>query len=106
MAQADERFEELLEKQPFDAFAFQAQVAHRLKEQVLLDIIECPVGHFEEGIVGIVEQRLQSLPELLSSLVANLQRNDRQAGEWRVHRLVESDPAQRHHIPVVVHPAS
>ncbi|CAI8777000.1 hypothetical protein EMIT0P218_10101 [Pseudomonas sp. IT-P218] len=106
MTEADERLEELLEKQPLDAFALQAQIARRLKQQVLLNIIECPVSHFEEAIVGIIEQRLQALPELLSSLVANLQDDDRQAGEWRVRRLVGSDPAQRHHIPVVVHPAS
>ncbi|MCY1449320.1 hypothetical protein D9M71_660500 [compost metagenome] len=106
MAEVDERLEELLEKQPLDTFALQTQIAHRLKEKILLDIVRCPVGHFEEGIVGIIEQRLQALPELLRRLVANLQHNDRQAGEWQLRRLVTSDPAQWHYIPVDVHPAS
>ncbi len=105
LREADEGLEELLEKSALDAFALEAQIAHGLEEDVLLDIVSGSVGHFEQGVVGVIEQLLQTLLELLSSLVANLKQNHGQAGERRVSRLVGSGLVQRHYIPVVVHPS-
>lgn len=93
-------------KNPLDTFALEAQVAHRLKENVLLDVGASAVGHFEKHVVGVIEQLLQTLPKLLRGLVANLKQDHRQAGERRRCRLIGSRLAQRHYIPVFEHPAS
>ncbi|MCY1181565.1 hypothetical protein D9M73_220760 [compost metagenome] len=106
MGKPDERTEELLEKHPLDAFVLETQIAHCLKEDVLLNVTASSVGHFEEGVVGVIEQRLQSVSQLLCGLVADLEKNRRQSGEWRVSHLVGSCLVQRHYIPVVVHSAS
>lgn len=103
--QRDKGLEELLKKAPFDVFALEAQVAHGFEKDVLFDIVARPVGHFKQGIVGVIEQFLQAVAQLLGGLVADLKQNHRQAGERRVIRLIGSGLVQRHYIPVVVHPS-
>lgn len=90
LGKPDERTKKLFEKHPLDAFMLETQIAHGLKEDVLLDVTAGSVGHFEEGVVGVVEQRLQSVSQLLRGLVANLEKNRWQSGEWRVSHLVGS----------------
>ena len=102
--QACEGLEELLEKAALDALALQAQVAHGLEQDVLLDVVLGPVGHLEQGVVGVIEQLLQAMAQLLGGLVTNLKQNHRQAGQRRSARLICSGLVQRHYIPVVVHP--
>ncbi|MNY21390.1 hypothetical protein D3C86_1549340 [compost metagenome] len=97
--------EDLFEKNPLDAFALQAQVTHRLKVNVLFGAITGSVGHFEQDVVGVIEEFLQALSKLQHRLVAHLKQNHRQAGERRMNRLIGSRLVQRHYIPVVVHPA-
>jgi hypothetical protein len=104
LGQAGKGFEELLEKTAFDVFALQAQVAHGLEKDVLFDVVARPVSHFKERVIGVIEQLLQTVAQLLGSLVANLKQNHRQAGERRVIRLIGSSLVQRHYFPVVVHP--
>ncbi|MNF88859.1 hypothetical protein D3C84_713620 [compost metagenome] len=96
---------EALKEAALDVLAFEAQVAHGFKESILLRVVPGPVSHFKQGIVGVIEQHLQTLSQLLRGLVANLKRNHRQAGERRWTRLIGSALMQRHHIPVVVHPS-
>ncbi|MNY24339.1 hypothetical protein D3C86_1580470 [compost metagenome] len=70
MIEGGERLEDFLQKAALDTLALQAQIAHGFEEGILLAIAGRPVRHLEQRIVGIVEQRLQGLLELLCSLVA------------------------------------
>lgn len=103
--QADKGLEEFFQEAALDAFAFQAQVAHGFEKGVLVDIVLGPVGHLEQGVVGVIEQFLQAMAQLLGGLVTDLKQNHRQAGERRSVRLIRSRLVQRHYIPVVVHPS-
>jgi len=57
--------------------ALETQVAHGFKENMVVDVVKGLVGHFEQGVVGVIEQLLQTLLQLLRSLVANLQQHHR-----------------------------
>ncbi len=77
LAQSQKRLIKLVEEATLDAFALEAQVAHRFKEDVLISMAAGAVSHFEQRIVGVVEQRLQRILELLGRLVADLQQHNR-----------------------------
>jgi GNAT superfamily N-acetyltransferase len=84
LTHAHEAFVEFLEKAALNALALEAQVAHGFEEGVLIDVVQRPIGHFEKGIVGVVEQHLKGLLELQRGLVAHLQQDDRQAHTGRL----------------------
>ena len=98
-----ELLEDLLQVDPLDTLALEAQVAHGFEESVLFEVTGGSVGHFEEGVVGVVEQRLQRLFQLQRRLVAHLHEDDRQAPRSGVRRRLGSDPGQVHHIGIVLH---
>ena len=98
-----ELLEDLLQVDPLDTLALEAQVAHGFEESVLFEVAGGSVGHFEEGVVGVVEQRLQRLFQLQRRLVAHLHEDDRQAPRSGVRRRLGSDPGQVHHIGIVLH---
>ncbi len=77
LTQDQEGLVELVEKATFYAFALEAQVTHGFKKDVLLSVAAGAVSHFEQRVVGVIEQRLQCVLELLGSLVANLQQHNR-----------------------------
>ncbi|MNN00565.1 hypothetical protein D3C81_1131600 [compost metagenome] len=58
LRQADEGFEKLLKEATLDVFALEAQVAHGFEEDVLLDVVARPVGHFKQRVVSVIEQLL------------------------------------------------
>ncbi|MNM99855.1 hypothetical protein D3C81_1124270 [compost metagenome] len=92
-----------IEEPTFDALALEPQVAHGLEVQVLLAAGIGLVGHFEEHVVGVVEQRLQALAQLQRGLVAHLQEQHREARQGRARTSVDGD-RQGHHLAFILHP--
>ena len=101
LAQVGERHKQLLHEHALEVLALEAQVAHGLEKNMMVDGATGLFGHFEQGVVGVIEQFLQALLQLLRSLVTHLQQHHRQARERRWRGLC---PVDRHHLPVIVHP--
>ena len=98
-----EGLEHLLQKTTLDVLALQTQVTHGLEEGILLGITGRPIRHLEEGIVGIVEQALQTLLELLRRFVTHLNQRHGQSSYRRSWRLLSGGLGQGHHIRVGLH---
>ena len=94
---------ERIQKTTLDALALQAQVTHGLEVQVLVTAVRGLVGHFEEHVIGIVEQVLQALTQLQRGLVAHLQQHDRKARMRRAPPSVDGC-RQGHHLAFFLHP--
>jgi len=56
LAGSEESIMERIQKTTLDALALQTQVTHGLEVQVLVTAVQGLVGHFEERVIGIVEQ--------------------------------------------------
>ncbi len=91
-----------IEKQPLDALAFEPQVAHGFEIQVLSEPVSGLVRHFEQRIVGIVEQRLQTLTQLQGGLIAHLQQRNGQTRRGRAPSMFSR--RQGHYLALFVHP--
>src|SRR5690606_9767431 len=96
-----ERLEDLLQEAALDAASLHAQVAHGFEEGILFGIAGGAVGDFEQGIVGVVEQNLQCLAQLLGGLVAHADECDRQPTSRR-SRLLRNG-LQVHHFRIGSH---
>lgn len=105
LVQSGECLGKALVEAALDVLALEPQVAHGFEEGVLIDVVQRPVGHFEQRVVGIIEQRLQALSQLQGRLVADLNQNHGQTGERRRRRSFFGGLVQRHDLPVIVHPS-
>lgn len=105
LVEVGEGLEDLLQEATLDALALEAQVAHGFEECILLGVAGRAVGHLEEGVVRVVEQRLQRLLELLCSLVAHLDECHGQPSYRRSWRLL-GGALERHHVRVGLHSES
>ena len=103
LADTGEGVIERIEKLPLDTLALQPQVAHRFEVEVLIDPLPGPVGHLEQPVVSIVEQRLQALAQLQDSLVPYLQEHDRKAQRGHARTSV-GGRHQGHHLAFCMHP--
>ncbi|MCY1510087.1 hypothetical protein D9M68_444540 [compost metagenome] len=100
LVEGGERLEDPLQEAALDVLALQAQVAHGFEEGVLLGVAGGPIGHLEQGIVSVVEQRLQCLLELLCSLVAHMDQRHGQSSYRRVWRVLRGTLVEVHHFRV------
>jgi len=103
LADPGEGVVEDVEKAAFDVLALQAQVAHGLEVEVLVEPVHRPIGHFEQRIVGIVEQRLQALTHLQRGLVTHLQEQHREARQRRASAPIDGG-REGHHLAFFLHP--
>ncbi|MCY1538669.1 hypothetical protein D9M68_742210 [compost metagenome] len=103
LIEGGEGLEDFLQEAALDVLALQAQIAHRFEEGILLGIAGRPVRHLEQRIVGIVEQCLQRLLELLRCFVTHLNERHGQSSYRRSGRLLRGHLAQVHHIRISLH---
>ncbi|MCY1402528.1 hypothetical protein D9M71_176730 [compost metagenome] len=103
LVEAGEVVDEFLQEAALDGLALQAQVAHGFEEGVLFGVAGGAVRHLEQGVVGIVEQRLHGVPQLQGDLVAHADQRHGQAAHGRSLRLPGSRLFQRHNIRVILH---
>ncbi len=79
LVELGECFEQLLQEATLDVAALHAQVAHGLEKSVLFGVTGRAIGDLEERVIGVVEQRLQRLTQLLGGLVAHADERHRKA---------------------------